>query len=331
MRVLILGGTRFVGRHLTEAALAAGHQVTLFHRGRTNPDLFPEAEHLHGDRGKDLAALAGRRWNVAIDVNGYLPRDVRAAAELLAGAVERYVFISTVSVYADFKTPGIREYAAVEEPAPGDAEAREVPPGGYGRLKVLCERFVEAAFPERALIVRPCIVVGPWDHTGRFAYWVERASRDGEALAPGRPDRPVELIDARDLAAWVVKMADRHAVGTFNAAGPEETLTMREMLEACRAATGGSGGGAAFTWVDDRFLEENEVALPFWYPEETDGYDLVDNRRAVAQGLTFRPLTRTIRDVHAWVAEDRQAREPDEFLPPEREAGLLRKLKLRLV
>jgi 2'-hydroxyisoflavone reductase len=170
--------------------------------------------------------------------------------------------------------------------------------------------------------------VGPWDHTGRFTYWVERASRGGEALAPGRPDRPVELIDARDLAAWVVRMADRRAVGIFNAAGPEETLTMREMLEACRAAT---GGGASFTWVSDRFLQEHEVALPFWYPEETDGYDLVDNRRAVAEGLTFRPLTRTIRDVHAWVAENPEAREPEDFLPPEREAALLRQLKLRLV
>jgi 2'-hydroxyisoflavone reductase len=328
MRVLILGGTRFVGRHLTEAALAAGHQVTLFHRGRTNPDLFPEAEHLHGDRGKDLAALVGRRWNVAIDVNGYLPRDVRAAAELLAGAVERYVFISTISVYADFKMPGVREDAAVEEPTSGDAEAGEVVPGGYGRLKVLCERIVEEVFPQRALIVRPCVVVGPWDHTGRFTYWVERASRSGEALAPGRPDRPVELIDARDLAAWVVKMADRRVVGTFNAAGPEETLTMREMLEACRASTAGS---AAFTWVSDSFLQEHEVTLPFWYPEETAGYDLVDNRRAVAQGLTFRPLTRTVRDVHAWVAENPEARAPDDFLPSEREAELLRQLKLRLV
>ena len=195
MRILILGGTRFVGRHLTEAALAAGHQVTLFHRGRTNPDLFPEAEHLHGDRGKDLAVLAGRRWNVAIDVNGYLPREVRASAELLAGAVERYVFISTISVYADFKTPGIREDAPLEAPEPGDAEAGEVPPGGYGRLKVLCERFVEAAFPEpgadrpplsrrRALGPhRPLHLLGRTGVPGR------RGPRPRPSGPPGRADR----------------------------------------------------------------------------------------------------------------------------------------------
>jgi 2'-hydroxyisoflavone reductase len=335
MRLLILGGTRFVGRHLTEAALAAGHQVTLFNRGRTSPDLFPEAEHLRGDRGTDLAVLAGRRWNVAIDVNGYLPRQVRASAELLAGAVERYVFVSTISVYADFKVPGVSEDAPVQEPEPGDAEAAEIPKGGYGRLKVLCERNVQAAFPERALILRPCILAGPWDPTGRFAYWVERAARGGEVLAPGRPDRPVELIDARDFASWVVRMADRRATGLYNAAGPEQTLTMREMLEACRAATGaatntGTNPDAAFTWVSDRFLQERDVELPFWYPEETDGYDLVDNRRAVAQGLTFQPLSRTVRDVHAWVAEDPEGRRPN-ALPPEREAELLRELRPRLV
>jgi 2'-hydroxyisoflavone reductase len=331
MRVLILGGTRFVGRHLAEAALAAGHQVTLFNRGRTNPDLFPEAEHLRGDRGGDLTALAGRRWHVAIDVNGYLPRQVWASAELLAGAVERYVFVSTISVYADFKVPGVSEDAPLQEPEPGDAEAGEVPEGGYGRLKVLCERAVQTAFPERALILRPCILVGPWDPTGRFAYWVERASRGGEVLAPGRPDRPVELIDARDFAAWAVKMADRRATGVYNAAGPDQTLTMREMLETCRAATGTANrSDAAFTWVGDRFLQERGVELPFWSPEEPDGYDLVDNRRAVARGLTFQPLSRTVRDVDAWIAEDPEGRRP-RALPPDREAGLLRELKPRLV
>jgi 2'-hydroxyisoflavone reductase len=320
MRVLILGGTSFVGRHLTEAALAAGHRVTLFNRGRTNPGLFPEAEHLQGDRGRDLSALQGRRWNVAIDVNGYLPKQVRASARLLADAVESYAFISTISVYADFKTPGLREDAPLEAPLPGDETVDQVPAHGYGRLKALCERAVEEAVPGRSLVVRPCIVVGPWDPTGRFAYWVERSFRGGEALAPGRPDRPVEMIDARDLAAWVVKMADDREAGIYNATGPESTLTMAEMLEACRDETGGS---TRFTWVPDGFLEQRGIRLPFWLPEEKFGYDLADNSRAVSKGLTFRPLARTIRDVHDGLSENPVARDSVDF-PPEREAELLR-------
>jgi 2'-hydroxyisoflavone reductase len=320
MNLLVLGGTRFVGRHLAAAALAAGHRVTLFNRGRTSPGLFPAAEHLRGDRGGDLSVLKGRRWDAVIDVNGYLPRHVRASAELLAGAADLYLFISTISVYADFTVPGLDEDAPLLEPEPGDAEAEKIPPGGgYGRLKVLCERAVREACPDRALIVRPCIVVGPWDGSGRFSWWVERAARGGEALAPGRPDRPVELIDARDLAAWALRMVERHATGTFNAAGPEKTLSMREMLETCREAT---GGDARFTWVDDGFLAERGVELPFWQLEETEGYDLVDNRRALSQGLILRPLAESARDVHAWVAADPAARAP-EGLPRDREAALL--------
>jgi len=320
MNLLLLGGTRFVGRHLTETALRAGHRVTLFNRGRTNPDLFPQAEQLRGDRAGDLSALQGRRWDAAIDVNGYLPREVRASAELLAGAVDRYVFISTISVYADWKTPFLHEDAPLEEPRAGDEEAGEIPSGGYGRFKALCERFVEAALPGRNLIVRPCVIVGPWDPTGRFTYWVERVVRGGEVLAPGRPDRPVELIDVRDLAAWVVQMAERGETGVHNAAGPERVLTMREMLETCRAA---AGADARFTWLPDGFLEERDVRLPFWYPEGKYGYDLADNRRAVSKGLTFRPLVETVRDVHAWAVQGSEQRDSYDF-SSEREAELLR-------
>jgi 2'-hydroxyisoflavone reductase len=319
MRLLILGGTRFVGRHLTEAALAAGHRVALFNRGRTNPDLFPEAERLRGDRGADLSALEGRRWDAAIDVNGYLPREVKASTELLAGSVERYVFISTRSVYADWKTPWIGEDYPLEKPQPGDESAAAVPSDGYGRLKVLCERTVEEAVGGRTLIVRPCIIVGPWDPFPRFSYWVERTAQGGEVLAPGRPDRPVELIDVRDLAAWLVGMIERRETGIYNAAGPERVLTMREMLETCREVT---GGDAAFTWLPDEFLAARGVQLPFWYPEETTGYDLLDNRRAISKGLAFRPLAETVRDVHAWVAEDPKERD-SRYLSVEREAELL--------
>lgn len=320
MRLLILGGTQFVGRHLTEAALAGGHEVSLFHRGRTNPGLFPEAEHLQGDRGGDLAPLKGRSWDAVIDVSGYIPKHVRASTRLLADAVERYVFVSTISVYESLKTLGIDESAPLEGPQPGDEEADEIPPDGYGRLKVLCERHVEEAFPGRSLTVRPCVIVGPWDHTGRFAYWVKRGGRDGEILAPGRPGRPVELIDARDLAEWLVRMTERQATGLFNATGPAGILTMRELLETCREAT---GGGASFVWVDDRFLEERELSFPFWWPEESVGYGYVDHSRAMAEGLTYRPLAQTVRDVQAWVAEDPEGRSRDR-LTPEQEAELLR-------
>lgn len=238
---------------------------------------------------------------------------------MLADAVERYVFISTISVYASFKTPGLREDSPLERPRPGDDEAEEVPPQGYGRLKVRCEEIVEESFPDRSLIVRPCIIVGPWDHTGRFAYWVERVARGGEVLAPGRPDRPVELIDARDLAAWVLRMTGRRATGLFNATGPKDLLTMREMLNAC--------GDASFTWIPDDFLNERGVRLPFWVPEEKDGYNLTDHSRAVSEGLTYRPLEETVRDVHAWVAADPE-RQPDK-LSPEGEAELLREWRAR--
>jgi nucleoside-diphosphate-sugar epimerase len=330
VKLLILGGTRFVGRHLTAAALAAGHRVSLFHRGRTNPELFLNAEHLRGDRGRDLAPLRGRRWDAAIDVNGYIPKQVQASAQLLADAVERYVFVSTMSVYADFSPPRIDEGAPLKQPQPGDESADEIPPRGYGRLKALCERFVDETAPGRSLLVRPCIIVGPWDHTGRFEYWVQRMARGGEVLAPGRPERPVQLIDARDLAAWVVRMVERQEIGIYNATGPRDVLSMREMLETCRATT---GGDAQFTWVPDGFLAERGVRLPFWHAGDA-GW--VDNGHAVSQGLTFRPLAETVRDVHAWVAERPSGREtyrdpyrePYDF-SPEREAELLRQWRER--
>lgn len=322
MNLLLLGGTRFVGLALTAAALARGHQVTLFNRGRTNPDLFPEAEKLRGDRGGDLAALSGRRWDAAIDVNAYLPRHVRATAELLADAVDRYVFISTIAVYKDLSIPGTTEESPLQEPRPGDADLHDLPPGGYGRLKVLCERLAEAALPGRVLRIRPCIIVGPEDHTRRFPYWVVRVARGGEVLAPGRPERPVQLLDARDLASWVVGMTERREVGVYNAVGPQGVLTMRETLETCREV---SGSDARFTWVSDDFLKEHGVKLPLWQPEKEEGVDAVRNDKAVAVGLTFRPLAETVRDTLAWASEAPEERASSR-LTPEKEAELLRKV-----
>jgi 2'-hydroxyisoflavone reductase len=320
MNLLLLGGTRFVGLHITEAALARGHRVTLFNRGKTNPGLFPEAEKLRGDRESDLSALEGRRWDAMIDVNAYLPRHVRATAELLRDAVDRYVFISTISVYKDLSVPGTTEESPLEEPRPGDEDLDEMTPGSYGRLKVLCERIVDAALPGRVLRVRPCIVVGPKDHTGRFTYWVVRVARGGEVLAPGRPERPLQIIDARDLASWVVDMAERRETGVYNAVGPRDVLTMHRMLETCREV---SGSDARLTWVSDEFLKEQGVKLPLWQPEKEEGADTVRNDKAVAQGLTFRPLAETVRDTLAWASENPEERASSR-LTPEREAELLR-------
>lgn len=331
LRLLVLGGTRFVGRHLVAAALARGHALTLVHRGRTHPDLFPEAEHLLGDRGGDLSFLSGRRWDAVIDVNGYLPRQVRAAAGRLTGAVERYVFISTISAYADLSAPGAVEEAPLKPPPAGEEQTEEVTGETYGWLKALCEREVAAAFPGRALIVRPGLLVGPWDHTGRFAYWPWRFARGGEVLAPAAADSAVQLLDARDLGEWIVRQVEGGATGVYNATGPERPLTFGGILSTVREIAAPAVPPPAITWVDPDFLLARGVSpwseLPLWLPGET-GFNRVDNRRARAAGLTFRPLAETVRDTLRWldglggalpVSADRSAQ-----LTPEREAELLR-------
>ena len=216
MRLLVLGGTGFVGRHIVELALERGDELTLFNRGRSAPELFPQAELLRGDRGGDLRALArSGPWDAAIDVTGYGPEEVSASSRLLAARVERLTFISTVSVYADVSRPGVGEDAPLAPPS-GD--------GGwidYGPLKALCEQEVHAAMPGRSLIVRPGIVAGPHDPTNRFSWWVARCARGGRFLAPGAPQRPMQLIDARALAAFVLDLTSAGATGTYNAVGAD--------------------------------------------------------------------------------------------------------------
>ncbi|HEX8572584.1 MAG TPA: SDR family oxidoreductase [Allosphingosinicella sp.] len=332
MRILILGGTLFLGRALAEAALERGHEVTLFNRGRNREVSFPGVENLIGDRDGGLDALSGRSWDSVVDTSGYLPRLVRDSARLLAGQVERYVFISSISVYADFSRP-------TEEGAPlatmPDETLEEVTGSSYGPLKALCERAVEEAMPGRALVIRPGLIVGPHDPTVRFSYWTARSARGGEALAPGEPDSPVQLIDVRDLAEWIVRMIEDGGVGTFNASGPGDVLTMGALLETCRAA---SGGGVRFTWVDEAFLIERGVRpwseLPLWLPESSETHRYFHRAaigRALAAGLTFRPLADTVRATLDWqrASEGRPLPEksgvamPDVTLRPEREAELL--------
>jgi 2'-hydroxyisoflavone reductase len=332
MKILILGGTRFLGRHLVEAALTRSHEVTLFNRGRSNPDLFPGIERLRGDRDGNLQALKGRRWDAVIDTCGFVPRLVRASTELLADAVSHYSFISTVSVYSDLTRSRVDENAPVHEL---DDPTTEVIDGeSYGGLKVLCERAAVEAMPGRVLNVRAGLIVGPHDSTDRFPYWPRRVARGGLVLAPGRPERQVQFVDVRDLAAWVVKMAESSQAGTFNATGPRDPLTMGGFLDACKRVTASDG---TFVWASDAFLKAQEVApyteMPLWIPDDLPGFNSIECTPALDQGLAFRPLAETIRDTLAWDASrpapdsDRSDR-PGVRLPgsmrPERETALLR-------
>lgn len=289
MKLLLLGGTRFLGRHLAEAAVAAGHEVVLFHRGRTNPGAVRGAEEILGDRDGGLGALQGRRWDAVVDTSGYVPRLVRQAVEQLA--FDLYAFVSTISVYADYRVLGIAEDAPLKEPPPEPERTEEVARETYGWLKVLCEREL----PERSLVVRPCILAGPGDYTDRFTWWLRQVKQGGEVVAPGRPGRPVQVLDVRDLAVFLLGLIERGRTGVFNTTGPDGPLTMGELLETLRQA---AGTDATFLWREPEPGAPNED-LPFWIPEERNGFHSIDSRKARAAGLVCRPLLRTALDTLA--------------------------------
>jgi len=298
MRLLVLGGTKFLGRHTVDAALTDGHDVTIFTRGRTNAGLFPEAVHLHGDRDGGLDALGAGEWDGVVDTSGYVPRVVRQSAELLRDRVGRYVFVSSISVYADFSEPVDEEtpVAELDDPASEDIQA------DYGALKAACERVVEETYGERSARVRAGLIVGPYDPTDRFTYWPRRIALGGTVLGPGDPDAPVQFVDARDLGAWLVRLALAGPGGTFNATGPAEPLTFRELLERARAAT---GSDADVVWVDDQLVLDAGVQpwteLPLWLPGgDYAGMARADTSHALAAGLTFRPVEETVVDTLAW-------------------------------
>jgi len=290
VRLLVLGGTQFVGRAVAAAALGAGHDVTLFHRGRTGADLFPEAEHLPGDRDGGLDALRGRSWDACIDTSGYLPRLVRDSSELLRDAVSHLVFVSTISVYADLAMPRDEDgpLATLDDPT-----TEEIGGGTYGGLKVMCEQAVRATLGERAGIVRPGYIVGPHDHTGRFTWWVHRAAQGGTLPLPASIYRRAQFIDVRDLADFLLHAAVSSLPGTYNATGPLQPIGMGHVLEeAARAST----SDLELVPVDDAVAAEAEVPFPLWTPEPAwAAWAEVDASRAVAQGLSFRPLGQTIR------------------------------------
>jgi nucleoside-diphosphate-sugar epimerase len=301
MKLLILGGTRFLGRHMAEAALRGGCEVTLFHRGQTNPGLFPAAEELLGDRDGGLGALGDRVWDSVIDVNGYVPRLVRDSARRLKDRTERYVFVSTLSVLGNPAIPNQDEGAALAKPP--DASVEEITKDTYGGLKAACEIAVQGEIPGRALIVRPGFVVGPWDYTGRFNYWLRRFKEGGEMLVPGEPSGPLQFIDVRDLAEFVVKMARSKGTGIYHAVGPREPLSWGALFDECRAVT---RSDTRVTWIREEILESLGVQpseLPMWVGSDARGIMRSDFRNAVAAGLTFRPVAETVRDVLDWDAK----------------------------
>lgn len=320
LRILILGGTGFTGPFQVNYALARGHTVTLFNRGkRPSPEWAGEVEQLHGDRNTgDLSALKGRKWDVCIDNPTSVPFWVRDAGKVLKGNVGHYLFISSISAYADGSKPGLTEDAALAPYKGKDAMAETQESlladmeNLFGPLKALSEAEARKQFGARTTIVRPTYIVGPRDQTDRFSYWPLRVAQGGEMLVPGDRDDPVQIIDGRDLGEWMIRLAENGTYGAFNAAGPDYTLGMDAMLRGCQAVT---GGGVDFTRVPASFLEEHKVGLPIWVPPHDNpyaGYGQVSNARAIAAGLTFRPLATTVTDLLAWFRA----------LPAERQATL---------
>jgi len=326
VRVLVVGGTRFVGRHIVQALLDAGHEVTLFHRGSGDDDPFPQAEHRHGDRDGDLAELAEGTWDATVDTSAYVPRQVRALGEALGrggGRGGRYLYISSVSAYAEADEPGITESSPLEVLTDPDAE--EVTPETYGGLKALCEYAAVEVFGAQTLIVRPTYVIGPYDTTGRFTYWVRRLADGGEVLAAGPRDQPVQVIDGRDLADFCVRLLEDGASGPFHVAGPPPPHSLGDLLDAVRDAV--APEGTAIRWMDPQAATARGLdgqALPLWHGGERTTTAAADVSAALARGLRLRPVAESARDTLK--AQDVTPLVPGVGLDRQREEELLRSL-----
>ena len=337
LKILVLGGTGLIGPPMVQYAFDRGHEVTLFNRGKTNTDLFPDFEKLKGDRNDDLSAIeeqvaAGRRWDAVIDNTASVPRWVTGTAGLLNDAADLYLYTSSISAYASMSEFNQDETAAVATLS-AEEEAKVETPGditgmNYGGLKARCEQEAEKAFPGRAIIVRPGLIVGPGDYTDRFTYWPVRIHRGGEVMAPGNPSDPVQFIDTRDLGEWMVRLVENKAIGVYNGTGPASRMSIAEMLYGIRATTAGE---VSFTWVDAEFLMEHEVQpwmhMTVWVPGESEfaGLSQVRIDAAIEAGLTFRPLAVTAADTVDWwngLPEDRKAA-PKAGLPAEKEKEVL--------
>jgi len=339
MRLLVLGGTRFLGRHLVDAAIAAGHDVTVFTRGVTPPPWTnAPVAHLVGDRdprkGQGLTALDAGEWDAAIDLSGYVPRSVAAAAHALVTRVAHYTFVSSMSVYADSSRPDLDEstpVAILEDPASEEVMAH------YGPLKARCEDEIRSAFGERALIVRPGLIVGSHDPSDRFAYWVARfllpselGARPSEAAVPAPPGRPIQFIDARDLARWMLDASDARMAGTFNAGSPPRMWTMGSLVDTLVQRTSTGVNPVTPRWIDEAKLAQHDITpwteLPLWIPAtdaESAGFMEFSSARALAHGLTIRPLAETIDDTAAWLATRKQESAWRNVLSADKERALL--------
>jgi len=324
MRILIIGGTVFVGRHITEAALAHGHDVTVFHRGRSGKDLFAGTAHLFGDRNEDLSALSAGSWDATIDVCAYFPRQVRSLADALGGRGGRYVFVSSTSAYRTPVAPGFTEDAPLAEL--DDPATEEVTDETYGGLKVACERMAADMFASSGVtVVRPTYVVGPHDRSGRFTWWVERIARGGTVLAPGGAADPIQVIDARDLSDWIVSLVSRSVTGTFHAVSPAPPYGFGDLLDEIAAEV--APPGTALTWVDADFLldrGENAESIPLWPGGDSEReINTADPARALAAGLAPRPIRQTVAAVHAAEQASPTPIPSGTGLTAEREAELL--------
>lgn len=325
MKILILGGKRFLGIALIEAALKAGHTPTLFNRGLTNHELFPKIKNLIGERDGDLSALKRRKWDAVIDTSGYIPRIVTQSAAFLSGKCETYTFISSVSVYRDFKTPDItEEYSLAELQDPSNEDYTE---DLYGPFKALCEYEIQKNFDGKVLVIRPGLIVGPNDPTDRFTYWPWRVSLGGKVLAPSPPSSNLQFIDVRDLAAFIIKRIEKKSEGVYNATGPKKPATFGSLLVACREA---SLSEANFVWADEEFLLGEGVTpwtdLPLWVPASDPaftGFYNINNSKAVKAGLSFRPLSQTVNDTLSWLKSQPEMRKMKTGLDISKETELL--------
>ncbi len=326
MKILVLGGTKFLGRHIVEAALKNSHEITLFNRGKENPELFPHLETIIGDRDGSLEQLKNRYWDAVIDTSGYVPRIVKKSVDILFKNVDHYTFISTISVYKDYEQEGIDESYGISELT--DESVEEMNGESYGALKALCEKEVMTKLPNKSLVIRPGLIVGPYDPSDRFTYWPYRMNKGGRVLAPGIPDRPAQFIDVRDLSKWIVRMVEKKETGIYNATGVKHQTTVGEVLSECNKRTNSI---AELVWVDDEFLIEQEVApfsdLPLWLPgsKEYVGFQTINVDKAVSRGLLFRPFQETIIDTLDWLKKENIDEPLKAGLTQEKEVALLTK------
>lgn len=327
MNILILGGKRFIGIALVEALLQAGHTPTLFNRGKTNPDLFPNVKHLIGDRETDLNALKRRKWDAVVDTSGFVPRIVKQSAKLLSNKCDQYIFISSVSVYRDFYQPDIDETYPLGEL--NDPTNEDYSGDAYGPLKALCEYEIQQNFAGKVLVLRPGLIVGPQDPTDRFTYWLWRVSQGGKVLAPAPPSYGLQFIDVRDLAGFIIKMIEKQKEGVYNITGPKNPATFGSLLVSSREA---SDTESTFVWAEEEFLLKESVQpwseLPLWVPSKDPafaGFYSINNTQAIKAGLTFKPLSQTVTDTLNWIKTWAPGRQPKVGMDFNRETELLLK------